>query len=102
MRIGITSLTGTACPQPQKGVQGTLNFLIKGCSCKKGCVIKHAVWVSKKGNNRGSGCGCQGCTNLPGNTLIEDDYMNEEDSLDQLEGSDLSGSTDEEEDKDKS
>ena len=51
------------------------------------------------GNHCGPGCRCQGTTNLTVDTSMEDDYMNKEDSLHELERSDLSGYEDEEEDE---
>ena len=51
------------CATIQAEIQDTINFLIKGCSCKKGCKTKQC---SCRKNNRecGPGCHSQGCTNL--------------------------------------
>ena len=51
------------CPNLQKEVQETINFLVKGCSCKKGCKTKQCG-CRKKGHHCGPGCECQSCTNL--------------------------------------
>ena len=53
------------CPQLQTQVQWTINFLMKGCSCKKGWCEGKRCGCWKKGNTCGPGCQCQGCTNLP-------------------------------------
>ena len=51
------------CPDLQKEVQETINFLVKGCSCKKGCKTKQCG-CHKKGHHCGPGCEYQSCTNL--------------------------------------
>ena len=55
----------------QTTVQETIDFLMKGCSCKKGCKIKHCS-CRKNGRQCGPGCQCQGCTNLPTSTDTSD------------------------------
>ena len=47
----------------QLTVEQTINFLTKGCSCKKGCKTKQCS-CRKNGRQCGPGCQCQGCTNL--------------------------------------
>jgi len=44
---------------------GTIKFLTKGCSCKKGCAT-NTCGCKKKNNHCGPGCECRGCTNVPG------------------------------------
>ena len=45
-------------------IRGTINFLTKGCSCKKGCATNNCG-CRKKSNHCGPGCECRGCINLP-------------------------------------
>ena len=45
-------------------VRGTIQFLTKGCNCKKGCVSNNCG-CKKKSNYCGPGCECQGCIDLP-------------------------------------
>ena len=47
----------------QSRVTETINFLTKGCSCKKGCQTNQCG-CRKKGNCCGPGCQCQGCANV--------------------------------------
>ena len=51
------------CSDFQINVQETINFLTKGCTCKKGCKTKQCL-CKKNGRNCGPGCHCQGCTNV--------------------------------------
>ena len=51
-------------PEVQDKIKTTIEFLIKGCSCKKGCKSKNCG-CRKKDNYCGPGCECQGCSNLP-------------------------------------
>ena len=53
------------CPQVQSKVQETINFLTKGCSCKKGRCEGMRCGCRRNSNTCGPGCRCQGCTNLP-------------------------------------
>ena len=46
-------------------ITGTIKFLTKGCSCKKGCAT-NICGCKKKNNHCGPGCECRGCTNVPG------------------------------------
>ncbi len=50
-------------PEVQDQIKTNIDFLIKGCSCKKGCKTK-SCGCRKKSNYCGPGCECQGCTNL--------------------------------------
>ena len=45
-------------------IKQTIDFLVKGCTCKRGCKSKQCG-CRKKGKCCGPGCECQGCTNLP-------------------------------------
>ena len=51
-------------PEAQARIQSTIDFLLKGCSCKKGCK-NNTCGCRKKTSFCGPGCLCQGCTNLP-------------------------------------
>ena len=51
------------CSDFQTNVQETINYLTKGCTCKKGCKTKQCS-CKKNGRNCGPGCQCQGCTNV--------------------------------------
>ena len=50
------------CPEVQRRVTDTIQFLTKGCSCKKGCYTNQCS-CRKKGNTCGPACQCQGCVN---------------------------------------
>ena len=52
------------CPQLQQRIENTITFLIKGCSCKRGC-LSLRCGCKKKGSHCGPGCQCQSCKNLP-------------------------------------
>ena len=43
-------------------IRGTIDFLIKGCACKKD---ERAIDANEKGDYCGPGCECQGCVNIP-------------------------------------
>ena len=45
-------------------IKGTIHFLTKGCSCKKGCKTNNCG-CKRRSSHCGPGCACQGCTNLP-------------------------------------
>lgn len=51
------------CPEVVSKVKDTINFLTKGCSCKKGCKTNQCGCRKKK-NVCGPGCQCRGCTNV--------------------------------------
>lgn len=51
------------CPEVIERVTDTINFLTKGCSCKKGCQTNQCG-CRKKNNTCGPGCQCQGCKNV--------------------------------------
>jgi len=50
----------------QKSIQHQIDFLLKGCGCKKGCTTLSCGCRKKK--ICGPGCLCQGCTNLQQNS----------------------------------
>ena len=50
------------CPEIQSQVQHTINFLLKGCTCKRGCQTSRCG-CRKQGNRCGPGCRCQNCSN---------------------------------------
>lgn len=62
-------------PEIIERVKNTIEFLTKGCTCKKGCRTNNCG-CKKKYRYCGPGCECQGCTNVP--------------SVDQTVGSELS------------
>ncbi len=67
-------------PEACKQVQETIEFLTKGCSCKKGCQTRQCG-CKKKGRHCGPGCECHGCVNLPVDTvekLASDEDADEE------------------------
>ena len=45
-------------------IKGTIQFLTKGCSCKKGYRTNNCG-CRRRSSHCGPGCACQGCTNLP-------------------------------------
>ena len=45
-------------PDVQKKIQGTIDFLVKGCTCKKGCKNNRCK-CHKRGDYCGPGCECQ-------------------------------------------
>jgi len=51
-------------PDIQHKIKGTIEFLIRGCACKKGCKSNRCKCY-KKGDHCGPGCECQGCVNIP-------------------------------------
>ena len=50
-------------PEIQSKVQETIDFLMKGCNCKKGCKTANCG-CRKKGRYCGPACLCQECSNL--------------------------------------
>ena len=68
-------------PDVAAEIQSNIDFLLKGCSCKKGCRSRNCG-CRKKGNYCGPGCECQGCSNLPVEVQQEenDDSDDDEDS----------------------
>jgi len=67
-------------PEIQEKIKDTIDFLTKGCSCKKGCKSKNCG-CQKKSSYCGPGCECQGCVNLP-----VEQHANEEESADEDNG----------------
>ena len=78
-------------------INGTIHFLTKGCSCKKGCRTNNCS-CKRRSSHCGPGCACQGCTNLPLAQLQqEDDPGLESSSSSENDTSDIdNGSSDEE------
>jgi len=72
-------------------IKGTISFLTKGCSCKKGCRTNNCGCKHRSGHC-GPGCTCVGCTNLPvaqpkhqddpdcGSSSSDDDDLTDHDS----------------------
>lgn len=58
--------------EAQAKIQSTIDFLLKGCSCKKGCK-NNICGCRKKKSYCGPVCLCQGCINLPA-THNNDDF----------------------------
>lgn len=54
----------------EETVKNTIDFLIKGCTCKKGC-NSGRCGCKKNGRTCGPGCQCQGCANLA--VSVDDD-----------------------------
>ena len=50
-------------PEVQLNIRHNIEFLTKGCSCKKGCKTLQCG-CRKRSRNCGPGCLCQGCTNV--------------------------------------
>jgi hypothetical protein len=48
----------------QRHITESINRLLRGCNCKKGCSTNRCGCVSKS-QHCGPGCNCYGCTNLP-------------------------------------
>ena len=84
-------------PEIQERVQQSIDFLIKGCSCKKGCRTANCG-CKKKGRYCGPACLCQECVNLQADINIERNSDNndlcstteDEDTTDKSDESDLS------------
>ena len=78
-------------PEVQMKIKQTIDFLVKGWSCKRGCKSK-LCGCRKKDKCCGPGCECQGCTNLP----IRDEqvYGQSHDSSDSDESSGLDDNSD--------
>ena len=51
-------------PEVLQKIQTTIDFLLKGCGCKKGCKTK-SCGCRKRQTLCGPGCECRGCTNVP-------------------------------------
>ena len=63
----------------QKTIQNTIDFLLKGCTCKKGC--KTCICGCRKRHSFcGPGCLCQGCTNVKDYSHDDDDDDNTDDN----------------------
>lgn len=51
------------CPTVMSQVKRTIDFLTKGCTCKKGCQTQRCG-CRKKGNHCGPICSCFNCSNI--------------------------------------
>ena len=80
-------LSDWEAPEIQDNIKHTIDFLTKGCGCKKGCK-SNSCGCRKKSRHCGPGCECQGCVNLP---VSEDPY---DDSSDEENYSDLASNMD--------
>ena len=60
-------------------IKGTIHFLTKGCSYKKGCRTNNCG-CKRKSSHCGPGCVCQGCVNLPQAQLLQQDDLGLENS----------------------
>lgn len=69
------------CPTVQQAVQHTIDFLTRGCSCKKGCMSKRCGCV-QKGRQCGTGCQCHNCQNTLPSQQQELDESSASDSSD--------------------
>lgn len=82
------------CPDVQKKVRDTIDFLTKGCSCKKGCLSKRCG-CKKNNHHCGPGCQCHNCENIPpttssiatsmvdeGHTMVDEGHATTEDDDD--------------------
>ena len=52
-------------PEVEEQVRSGINFLVKGCSCKKSKCTTLLCSCRKGSRNCGPGCECHGCANLP-------------------------------------
>jgi len=52
-------------PDATDRIKSNIEFLMKGCSYKKGCA-SNKCGCKRKERYRGPGCECQGCVNQPG------------------------------------
>ena len=85
-------------PEVIQQVKNTVEFLTKGCKCKKGCGKKRACGcVRKKKSYCGPGCECSGCVNLPFSQEIQQGSSDEEDSGSDVDATDSNGFSSEEE-----
>ncbi len=66
------------CPTVQNNVQETIDFLTKGCSCKKGCVSARCGCFGKGKKCGPGGCQCLNCLNTTVIPLQEPDSSSEE------------------------
>ena len=91
-------------PEVQMKIKQTIDFLVKGCSCKRGCKSK-LCGCRKKDKHCGPGCECQGCTNLPiegsGDEQVYGQSHHSSDS-DESSGSDYNSNSGEQSDSDSS
>ena len=71
------------CPVVMSKIQSTIDFLTKGCGCKRGCSTNHCG-CRKRGTFCGPSCHCLNCCNISeSNPPQEPDNNEEEDSSDE-------------------
>ena len=70
-------------------IKGTIHFLTKGCSCKKGCKTNNCG-CKRKSSHCGPGCVCQGCMNLPQEQSLQQDDLGLESSSSSSSSNDAS------------
>jgi len=58
-------------PEVEKKIKSNIDFLLKGCNCKKQCKTFNCG-CRKKSRYCGPGCLCQGCTNVKHNSVPDD------------------------------
>ena len=75
----------------QSKVTDTINFLTKGCTCRKGCRTNQCG-CRKKGNICGPGCQCQDCANTETTHTCTDNLSSESEG--ESESGEESGSED--------
>ena len=66
-------------PEVLERIESNVNFLLKGCGCRKGCKTK-SCGCRKKDIYCGPACECQGCCNTPVQQDDEDDVDNSDSS----------------------
>ena len=62
----------------QGKVEGTIEFLTKGCSCERGCKMRQCG-CHKKSQHCGPGCECHGCVNVAVHADSDSDAHTESD-----------------------
>ena len=62
------------CEEVQQQIKNSIDFLCRGCGCKKGCKTK-SCGCRRKGKPCGPGCECQQCTNLVGERTDKQDSI---------------------------
>ena len=67
------------CPAVMSKVQDTIDFLTKGCGCKKGCTSQQCG-CRKRGTCCGPSCHCLNCSNISQSNPAECDDESSEDS----------------------
>jgi len=79
-------------PEVEKKIKSNIDFLLKGCSCKKQCKTFNCG-CRKKSRYYGPRCLCQGCTNVKHNSVPDDNS----DSSSSVEGDSAASSSENDE-----